>query len=212
MWHDLTAPSFGRILTVVYATPIRPGLCRLFARFPFQFRSPLPPLLLRLRPVWLQHLGNHVVLEDDQRFLHWQERVLAQRGGSANLSRSCYLASPADRYVMALHQWVLEHGGQPFSGQCLPPRLDQDTLMERYHSHTQHCRSCSGALATIRRWRPAVASLPWLALLVVAWWQTPRALAIALPAAVLAGLALWQLNRWERQLLQGDGSPPRNRA
>jgi hypothetical protein len=84
--------------------------------------------------------------------------------------------------------------------------------MERYHSHTQHCRSCSGALATIRRWRPAVASLPWLALLVVAWWQTPRALAIALPAAVLAGLALWQLNRWERQLLQGDGSPPRNRA
>ena len=39
MWHDLTAKGFGRILTVVYATPIRPGECRLFARFPFQFSS-----------------------------------------------------------------------------------------------------------------------------------------------------------------------------
>jgi phenylpropionate dioxygenase-like ring-hydroxylating dioxygenase large terminal subunit len=211
MWHDLTAPSFARILTVVYATPIRPGACRLFARFPFQFRSPLPPLLLRLRPIWLQHLGNHVVLEDDQRFLHWQERVLAQRGGSANLSRACYLASPADRYVLALHQWLLEHGGQPFPGHALPARLDQETLMERYHSHTQHCRACSGALATIRRWRPWLALPPWLALLIVARWQTPWALAGAVSVALLAGLAWGQLGRWERGLLQGDGLPPRNR-
>ena len=34
MWHDLTAKGFGRILTVVYAVPIRRGQCRLFARFP----------------------------------------------------------------------------------------------------------------------------------------------------------------------------------
>ncbi|MFM7455251.1 MAG: Rieske 2Fe-2S domain-containing protein, partial [Vulcanococcus sp.] len=66
MWHDLTAKGFARILTVVYATPIRRGVCRLFARFPFQFNSPWPGRLLGLRPQWLQHLGNHVVLEDDQ--------------------------------------------------------------------------------------------------------------------------------------------------
>lgn len=35
MWHDLTSKQFGRTLTVVYATPIRKGECRLFARFPF---------------------------------------------------------------------------------------------------------------------------------------------------------------------------------
>jgi phenylpropionate dioxygenase-like ring-hydroxylating dioxygenase large terminal subunit len=211
MWHDLTAPGFARILTVVYATPTGPGACRLFARFPFQFRSPLPPLLLRLRPVWLQHLGNHVVLEDDQLFLHWQERVLAQRGGSANLSRGCFLASPADRYVLALHQWVIDHGGQPFPGHALPPRLDQETLMERYHSHTAHCRACSGALAGIRRWRPWLALVPWLALLAVAWWHTLWALALALPLALLAWLGGRQLNRWESLLHQGPGQPPRNR-
>ena len=79
MWHDLTAPGFARFLTVVYATPTRPGECRLFARFPFQFRSPWPARLLGLRPRWLQHIGNHTVLEDDQVFLHWQERVLEQQ-------------------------------------------------------------------------------------------------------------------------------------
>jgi phenylpropionate dioxygenase-like ring-hydroxylating dioxygenase large terminal subunit len=211
MWHDLNAPSFARILTVVYATPIRPGFCRLFARFPFQFRSPLPPLLLRLRPLWLQHLGNHVVLEDDQLFLHWQERVLAQRGGGAELSRACFLATPADRYVLALHQWVGDHGGQPFPGSPLPVRLDQEALMERYHSHTQHCRACSGALAGLQQWQPWLAAVPWLALLAVAWWRTPLALGLALPFALVA---LWlggQLKRWETLLRQGDGKPPRNR-
>ncbi|MFO0031263.1 MAG: Rieske 2Fe-2S domain-containing protein [Cyanobacteriota bacterium] len=211
MWHDLTAPSFARILTVVYATPIRPGVCRVFARFPFQFRSPLAPWLLRLRPTWLQHLGNHVVLEDDQLFLHWQERVLAQRGGSENLSRSCYLASRADRYVMALHQWVVEHGGVPFPNQDLPPRLERDSLMERYHSHTEHCRACAGALIQLRRWRQWLTLPPWLAVIAVAWWHTLWALGAALVVVLAAWLAERQLSRWERLLQQGDGQPPRNR-
>jgi phenylpropionate dioxygenase-like ring-hydroxylating dioxygenase large terminal subunit len=212
MWHDLTAPGFARILTVVYATPIRPGACRLFARFPFQFRSPLPPLLLRLRPTWLQHLGNHMVLEDDQIFLHWQERVLEQRGGSPELGRACYLASPADRYVIALHRWVMDHGGVPFPGQPLPPRLEPVTLLERYHSHTKHCRACSGALAAIRRFRPWLAVVPWLALLAVAWRPTLGVLALAFPLALAAWLGGRQLQRWEQLLLQGDGQAPRNRS
>ena len=87
--------GFGRILTVVYATPIRPGECRLFARFPFQFRSRWPRLLLGLRPRWLQHLADHSVREDDQVFLHWPD----------------------------LHRWVGDHGGEPFPGHpCHPTR------------------------------------------------------------------------------------------
>jgi len=39
MWHDITTKQFGRSLTVVYATPIRKGECRVFARFPFKFSS-----------------------------------------------------------------------------------------------------------------------------------------------------------------------------
>ena len=211
MWHDLTAKGFARILTVVYVTPIRPGICRIFARFPFQFRSPLPPLLLRLRPIWLQHLSNHVVLEDDQLFLHWQERVLAQRGGSTHLTRSCYLASQADRYVLALHQWVVEHAGPPFPGEPLPPRQDREILMERYHSHTAHCRACSGALAQLQRWRPWLGVVPWLGLLAVAWWHTTAILVLALASSLIAWRLGHQFRVWEEQLRQGSGHPPRNR-
>ncbi|MEB3304170.1 MAG: Rieske 2Fe-2S domain-containing protein [Cyanobacteriota bacterium] len=211
MWHDLTAPAFARILTVVYVTPIGPGCCRIFARFPFQFRSPLPAFLLRLRPIWLQHLANHVVLEDDQLFLHWQERVLAQRGGSANISRSCYLASQADRYVLALHQWVVDHGGSPFPGAPLPPRQDQQSLMERYHTHTAHCRACSGALTQLRFWRPWLEAVPWLALLAVAWWHTATVLIWAIGLTLLSWLTSRQFTIWEGLLHQGNGKPPRNR-
>jgi hypothetical protein len=211
MWHDLTARGFARILTVVYATPTRPGECRLFARFPFQFESPWPGRLLRLRPQWLQHISNHTVLEDDQIFLHWQERVLEARGGSAALSRACHLATGADTYVKALRDWVVSGAGEPFPNQALPARLGRSALVERYESHTRHCRSCSGALRQIRRWRPLLAPLAWLALLAIAWFHTLPVLIPAALVAVAAGVAAWKLGQWERLLLMGSDQPPRNR-
>ncbi|MFN9620872.1 MAG: Rieske 2Fe-2S domain-containing protein [Synechococcaceae cyanobacterium] len=212
LWHDLSASSLGRVLTVVYATPIRRGECRLFARFPFQFRSPLPRLLLRLRPLWLQHLGNHRVLEDDQIFLHWQERALEQRGRSGSASRAFHLATGADVYVQALHDWVERTGGDPFPEDPLPPRLDRLALMERERAHTRHCAACSGALRAIRRWRPLVAALPWAALLAIAWWRTPLVLGVGVALAVAAAWMLRRLHRWEQALLTGDGEPPRNQG
>ncbi|WP_216904122.1 Rieske 2Fe-2S domain-containing protein [Synechococcus sp. CCY 9618] len=211
MWHDLTASGFARILTVVYATPIRRGECRLFARFPFRFESRLPSLLLALRPLWLQHIANHIVLEDDQVFLHWQERVLEERGRSDGAERAFFLATRADVYVRALHDWVNRFAGDPFPGQSLPPRLDDGALMDRWHSHTRHCAACSGALRGIRRWRPLVAALPWLALLGIAWWHSLPVLAAGVALAGAAWLLGRRLDRWEQLLQAGDGHPPRNR-
>jgi phenylpropionate dioxygenase-like ring-hydroxylating dioxygenase large terminal subunit len=211
MWHDLSAPGFARILTVVYATPIRRGECRLFARFPFQFESPWPARLLGLRPVWLQHLGNHRVLEDDQIFLHWQERVLARRGGSEALVRSCYLATAADRYVQALHDWVLEHGGVPFPGQPLPPRLGDGALLDRWQSHSRHCRSCRGADLQLRRIHGLTGGLAALALVMLAWsGATVAALPWLLTLVVLLGLR-WKVGLWRRALRVGERLPARNR-
>lgn len=210
MWHDLSAKGLGRILTVVYATPIRRGECRLFARFPFQFRSPLPRWLLRLRPVWLQHLGNHKVLEDDQIFLHGQERQLERRGRSGAASTAFHLATGSDLYVRALHDWVNAHGGDPFPADPLPPRLDRLALMDRERSHTRHCAACSGALAGIRRWRPVVMTLPWFALLAISLGRTPLATAAGLGVAAAALWLLQRLARWEQDLLTGDGEAPRN--
>ena len=210
MWHELTAPGFARILTVVYATPIRHGECRLFARFPFQFESPWPARLLGLRPEWLQHIGNHRVLEDDQIFLHWQERVLEQRGGSEQLARSCYLATPADRYVQALHSWVLEHGGVPFPGQSLPPRQDDEPLLDRWQSHSHHCRSCRGADQQLKRGHAISSVLALLALVLLAWsGPSLAALVWAVVLLLLVGLR-WQIGRWRRQLRKGERRPARN--
>lgn len=211
MWHDLTAKGFGRILTVVYATPIRPGECRLFARFPFQFQSALPKLLVGLRPRWLQHLGNHTVLDDDQVFLHWQERTLAGRGGSGSYEQACFLPTGADLYVRQLHRWVREFAGVPFPGQPLPPRQLSEPLLERWHAHTKHCRACSGALAGIRRWRPLLLSAMGAAVLTFAVVPMP-AVRVALALWLAMGtLLLYQLAHWESRLLQGDGHYPRNR-
>ena len=90
MWHDLTSKQFGRTMTVVYATPIRKGECRLFARFPFKFASKLPGFFIKLTPRWYSHIGQNGVLEDDQIFLHYQERYLDAKGGSANFSKAFY--------------------------------------------------------------------------------------------------------------------------
>ena len=211
MWHDLTAKGFARILTVVYATPIHRGACRLFARFPFQFDSPLPGRLLRLRPEWLQHLGNHTVLEDDQVFLHWQERVLEERGGSPQANRSFHLATPADRYVRALHDWVHRYGGEPFPGERLPPRWDRDQLMDRHAAHTRHCRSCSGAQRRLKQLRLAATALVPLGLGLTAWWGPGVIGAMGLLLAAGAWALQWQALRWLEQLRRGSGAPPRNR-
>lgn len=211
MWHDLTAKGFARILTVVYATPIRRGECRLFARFPFQFRSPWPARLLALRPRWLQHISNHTVLEDDQLFLHWQERVLERRGGSPALSRSCFLPTGADLYVRALHDWVVRHGGAPFPAQALPPRLDLEALMEREQAHTCHCRSCSGAL---RRLTVLHGGLGLVVVAGLALAALPLPLPARLTALLLVAVALLlraQSGRWISGLQRGRGRPPRNR-
>jgi phenylpropionate dioxygenase-like ring-hydroxylating dioxygenase large terminal subunit len=211
MWHDLTAKGFARILTVVYATPTRRGECRLFARFPFRFESPWPARLLRLRPEWLQHLGNHIVLEDDQIFLHRQERVLAARGGSGNLARSCFLATGADRYVQALHDWVKDLGGEPFPGVPLPPRLADAPLLERWESHGRHCRSCRTADRRLGRLAPLGWGLAGLGAIAAAWWGPSPGGAWLLALAVGAAAVAVQSGRWRQALRVGRRLPPRNR-
>ena len=211
MWHDLTAPGFGRILTVVYAVPIRRGECRLLARFPFQFQSAIPRLLVGLRPRWLQHIGNHKVLEDDQVFLHWQERVLEKAGGSAAAAKAFFLPTGADVYVAALHRWVQRSGGEPFAGTPLPPRQELEALMDRYHSHTRHCRSCSGALRRLEALRPWLWGALWLAAVLIGLGQLGWLSWLGLTLALLAALGLHWSERWCQGLMAGDGRAPRNR-
>jgi len=216
MWHDLTSKQFGRTLTVVYATPIRKGSCRIFARFPFKFSSKVPGLFMKLTPRWVSHIGQNAVLEDDQIFLHHQERILEASGGSANFAKSFYLPTYADRYVIELRSWVNKYSSDPFPGATLPPTLPREKLLERYYSHTLKCSSCSKALANIRRLRigsVVTAAIAFSSTPILTFWLNQTAiLAAALSTAVtLASFAVWGgLGKLERQFYEGRDVPPRN--
>ena len=129
-------------MTVVYATPIRKGECRVFARFPFKFSSPLPAFFIKLTPRWYSHIGQNNILEDDQIFLHYQERYLEAKGGSERFSKAFYLPTKADTFVSQLRQWVNQFAADPFPGESLSPPLSTEVLLDRYHSHTVNCGSC----------------------------------------------------------------------
>lgn len=216
MWHDLTSKQFGRTLTVVYATPIRKGECRLFAIFPFKFSTKLPGFLMKLTPRWYSHLGQNGVLEDDQIFLHYQERYLEQRGGAANFTKAFYLPTKADLFVFQLRTWVNQYSIDPFPGKTLPPPLHKEALLDRYHSHTEKCSSCSNALTNLQRLRlgvAVVALLTWgiLPLLLFIYTHTPLiSILIAAVVAISAGAIWLSLGNLERQFYQGRKIPPRN--
>ncbi|MCU0547897.1 MAG: Rieske 2Fe-2S domain-containing protein [Leptolyngbya sp. Prado105] len=216
MWHDLTSKQFGRTLTVVYATPIRKGECRVFARFPFKFASKLPKTFIKLTPRWYSHLSNNTVLEDDQIFLHYQERYLTQKGGSANFAKAFYLPTRADAFVSGLRKWVNEFEADPFPGETLPPLSSIEQLLDRYHSHTIHCSSCRTALARIQAIKIGTAIIggfAWAALPLLSLAVQPSSTTIAIFAAIVPLItgSIWvTLHRLERKFYQGVRIPARN--
>jgi phenylpropionate dioxygenase-like ring-hydroxylating dioxygenase large terminal subunit len=217
MWHDLTSRQFGRTVTAVYATPIRKGECRLFARFPFKFASKLPAFFIQLTPRWYSHIGQNAILEDDQIFLHHQERALEQLGGSSQFARAFYLPTKADRFVFELRQWVNTFGAEPFSESRLAAATPRYQLLDRYYSHTVHCASCRTALANIQRLRIAAAILTLFAWAAIPLLAFGMGTANALAAVVLTGVSLacgglwFGLGRLERRFYDGREVPPRNR-
>lgn len=218
MYHDLTSQQFGRTLTVVYATPIHRGQCRLFARFPFKFSSALPGRIMKLTPQWYSHLGQNRVLEDDQIFLHYQERSLAQAGGSEQFAKAFYLPTAADRFVQAFHHWQNQYCSSPLADQPLPPLQSEEALLDRYHSHTQHCASCRSALQRFQQLKGlslgltilTAASLPILWILGSA---APSFLSgLAAGGIILGSLASWRLENFIQGFYRGTRIPPRNQG
>jgi phenylpropionate dioxygenase-like ring-hydroxylating dioxygenase large terminal subunit len=217
MWHDLTSKQFGRTLTVVYATPIRKGQCRLFARFPFKFSSKLPKFFISITPRWYSHISQNKILEDDQIFLHHQERYLTQSGGSADFARAFYLPTAADRYVTQLHQWLNQFEANPFPQDALPPSPPtRAQLLDRYQSHTIHCASCRRALKNIQRLKVGAgigAAIGWSIMPILMVVQGSLGGAIVLSLLALAFFGSWfALGRLERKFYEGQMTPPRNQV
>ncbi len=216
MWHDLTSKQLGRTMTVVYATPTRKGECRIFARFPFQFASKLPAFFIKATPQWYSHINNNAILEDDQIFLHHQERYLEKLGGGEKFERAFYLPTKADVLVFAYRQWLNDYQADPFPGQTLAPALSAEVLLDRYHSHTEHCHSCRGAWKNIQTARTAIAIvslLAWGGTMLLALNGSENALVPAEIAVGIVGvgsIAWWLLGGLLVKLERGERVPTRN--
>jgi phenylpropionate dioxygenase-like ring-hydroxylating dioxygenase large terminal subunit len=216
MSHDLTSKQFGRTLTVVYATPIRKGECRLFARFPFKFPAKFPRLVMKLTPTWYSHLGQNRVLEDDQIFLHFQERYLEKLGGSENYTKACYLPTKADLFVLEFRKWVNQYYQSPFAEENFTPALTTEKLLDRYHSHTVKCASCMQALEKIKLIRKiglAVAIIIWslTPLILINLDQVSNLIGVLMTIFSLASVGIYfGLGNLEKQFYQGQPIPPRN--
>jgi len=217
MWHELASKQLGETITVVYATPTRKGECRVFARFPFKFASKLPALFISATPQWYSHINNNAILEDDQIFLHHQERYLAQSGGSENFSQAFYLPTKADAFVFEYRQWLNDYHADPFPGQTFKPALTNEQLLDRYHSHTEHCHSCSSALKNIQATKQAIviiAIVAWVSMTIFALIGSENAQisAVISIGIVIGGSIGWGVcDRLQTQLERGDRLPARNR-
>jgi phenylpropionate dioxygenase-like ring-hydroxylating dioxygenase large terminal subunit len=220
MWHDLTSKQFGRTITAVYATPTRKGECRLFARFPFQFNSAIPRFFIGITPRWYSHIGQNGILEDDQIFLHYQERYLAQTLAQpeidGNYAKAFYLATVADTYVSELRKWVNRYEADPFVDQRLVAPLAKEVLLDRYHSHTSKCASCSQALRNVRKIKTismVLAAIAWTATPLLSYIFAPANLTLILLGSSTAAIAIsvWLIcNNLERKFIYGQEMPLRN--
>jgi phenylpropionate dioxygenase-like ring-hydroxylating dioxygenase large terminal subunit len=220
MWHDLTSKQFGRTITAVYATPTRKGECRLFARFPFQFNSAIPRFFIGITPRWYSHIGQNGILEDVQIFLHYQERYLAQALAQpeidGNYAKAFYLATTADTYVSELRKWVNRYEADPFVDQRLVAPLAKEVLLDRYHSHTSKCASCSQALRNVRKIKTislAIAAIAWTATPLLSYIFAPANLTLILLGSSTAAIAIavWLIcNNLERKFIYGQETPLRN--
>ena len=91
------------------------------------------------------------MLEDDQIFLHHQERYLEASGVAEKYSQAFYLSTKADLYVSELRQWVNLYRADLFPNQKLSSALSKEQLLDRYNSHTKNCASCSQALDRLKK-------------------------------------------------------------
>ncbi|KXZ51442.1 hypothetical protein GPECTOR_12g405 [Gonium pectorale] len=210
-----TAPAFMRnrldgkdfsSLTVVYAVPSRPGRCRLINRNIIKFKNALPATFFRLMPRWAGHLGGHVLLEDDQIFLHLGEEEIARRR-AAGMSHSqagrrgmgervCYMPSTADTYVVAFNRWLSKYGdGGPFGAadagfvEAIGARLSRQQLLDRYSQHTEGCASCQKGLKQVEAARAAAAAVTVAAGALAVFCAAVAAAAATAPAAATGAAA-----------------------
>ncbi|CAM9560216.1 unnamed protein product [Chrysoparadoxa australica] len=155
LYHS-TNSSTVQTYTVAYCVPMAPGKARIIARFPFiikgkGLRSQIFKLTFKVMPTWILHFGMNTVIDDDNIFLHGMERVYVRKTGSLKNwgdKSASYLAASSDYGIALYRKWLRSFGGDgPFDDPVKEtlPTATRDELLDRQHSHTNHCKPCRDA-------------------------------------------------------------------
>lgn len=156
-----TSKDGGQLILALYATPTRPGWCRHIGCQVFvknqQGKKPQGLSFFGLPlPTWLGHVLASLFLHQDMLFLHYQEKIIAQRRKGKWLD-AVFTPNPQDKMVITLRQWLEKRagGGIPWAegyGNDVPPaEKDKHKLFDVWTTHTQNCTVCQNALKNINR-------------------------------------------------------------
>lgn len=159
MKHKLQSKALDS-LVVVYAVPTSPGKCRLINRNVVRLKGGMSIVgkIFRALPGWVNHVGAHTLLEDDQIFLHHGEVELAGRKARGQrFGQACFTPSLADTYVIGFQRWLEQFGGGgpfgPVNAEYitrLEPRLSREQLLDRFSQHTANCAQCQKGLGQLK--------------------------------------------------------------
>jgi len=221
---DRSASGSFRDWNVVYATPSRPGRCRVFVRIVFEVSKVPVPLKFVFQatfspnvPAFLSHIINHQILEDDNIFLHEQGKRFVPNGTmSADWRERMYMPTSSDVAVVQYKRWLEKFGSSGVAwaspSQDVPTAsANKAALIERLTSHTAHCSSCAGALETATSLQQVAEIVLVLgivsAMLLDAEWRWVAALVVLVAFAVRGASRML-----EAKLTVGEYPPPRNRT
>ncbi|MDJ0520123.1 MAG: Rieske 2Fe-2S domain-containing protein [Trichodesmium sp. MO_231.B1] len=202
----------GKLILVLYAIPTRPGWSsfigsQVLVKDEYGKQPPGFGFFALPMPEWLGHILSHLFGHQDLVFLHYQEKILANRQEEKYLD-AVYTPNPQDKMVITFRKWLEKRagGGIPWSKECNPelppPEYDKRKLFDVWETHTKHCRVCQDALKNINRLKILAYVVAGLCL---CWGIIIDARAIAIQAATAAitetatsvsGLALPPLGFW----------------
>jgi len=221
---DRSESGSFRDWNVVYATPSRPGRCRVFVRIVFEVPKIPVPLRYVIQwafspsiPVFFTHIYNHQILEDDNVFLHLQGETFMPDGKMrGDWKERMHMPTGSDTAVVLYKRWLEQFGSRGVlwarpvqAAASALATLDKEALLERAQSHTEHCASCKGALAVSKTGQQVAELFILLGLLAVGlaemdWKWLPAVL------VVLTYLVRATLKDTEAKLTHGTYPPPRN--
>ncbi|EIE25057.1 hypothetical protein COCSUDRAFT_65076 [Coccomyxa subellipsoidea C-169] len=182
-----------------YMIPTAPGKSRfMLDSYTQKEGMPLPVLLILkyFAIPWLPHLRmSNRILDGDTALLHWQGHSVAREAKEEGRTwrQAYFMPTPADRYVAKFRQWLDERAGggpTPYDpSHPLPPlETSKETILDRWNSHTMHCKACQQGFRIVQAAQIAAAVLGALCMLgLSAVLGQGRPLLSRLPALLGAG-------------------------